>query len=77
MITIKWRFWDFYVLKVLCLSGNRGQSGNLRDVFLHLGVSYQHRVDNSVEKLHLSKDSEADVESWVVDNFFCSEIMRK
>ena len=70
MITIKWRFWDLRVRKVLYLSGNRGIRGNLRGDFFCFGVSYQHRVDKSVEKLHLSNESETNVESGIVENFF-------
>ena len=51
------------------LSGNRGERGNLRDIFCPFRASYQHRVDNSVEKLHLPNESEANVESGCVEKF--------
>ena len=41
-------------------------------IFFDFRQSYQHSVDNSVEKLHLSNDCEAFVKYGNVDNFLCS-----
>ena len=51
------------------LSGNRGECGKNGVDFCSFRASYQHRVDNSVEKLHLSKECEANVESGGVEKF--------
>ena len=51
------------------LSGNRGECGKNGVDFCLFRASYQHRVDNSVEKLHLPNESEANVESGGVEKF--------
>ena len=51
------------------LSGNRGECGKNGVDFCSFRASYQHCVDNSVEKLHLSKECEANVESGGVEKF--------